>query len=56
MKELFEEIERLYHQAEFDLSGALGKSDSEFFEALGRRNALSDIREAIKNLDGRVYG
>lgn len=56
MKELFERIEQLYHQAELDLSGALGKTDSEFFEALGRRNALSEIRQEIRNTNGRIYG
>lgn len=56
MKELFERIEQLYHQAELDLSDALGKADSEFFEALGRRNALSEIRKEINALDRRVYG
>ena len=54
MKEVFQveelkaKIKELYAQASADLGGSLGKSDSVFFEALGRRNALNEIYQLIE--------
>ena len=50
MEELKAKIKELYAQASADLGGSLGKSDSVFFEALGRRNALNEICQLIEEV------
>lgn len=55
MKEVFQveelkaKIKELYAQASADLGGSLGKSDSVFFEALGRRNAFEELLRLLSD-------
>lgn len=48
-EELKERIKELYAQASADLGSSLGKSDSVFFEALGRRNAFEELLRLLSD-------